>query len=184
MTEPQLMNAEAQRAREARRGLRWNVVTGPAPDPNHHQSVLCVLREISAPLRCSFSPGLAILITCVACNRADPDTVRLPESAVRRGEDPPVMINAQTPVEYPPTLFARGIEGKVLLRLYVDETGALTADSTRVAESSGYPALDSAALAAVPSFKFAPAMKNGAPVAGTFLQPIHFRHPQAGGTTP
>lgn len=127
----------------------------------------------------------AVLLASHGCRGSDSDTIRLPENAtVRRGEDPPVMINAQTPVEYPPTLFARGIEGKVILRLYADEAGAVTGDSTRVAESSGYPALDSAAIAAVPNFRFAPAMKNGAPVAGTFLQPVHFRHPQAGGTTP
>lgn len=121
----------------------------------------------------------------LACGGAQDSTVRLPEnSATKKGEDPPVMVNAQTPVEYPAALFARGIEGKVILRLFADSNGALLSDSTRVAESSGYPALDSAALAAVPQFKFAPALKDGEPVAGAFLQPVHFRHPQAGGTTP
>jgi periplasmic protein TonB len=103
---------------------------------------------------------------------------------VRRSEDPPVMVNPDPPVEYPPALFARGIEGKVILRLYVDTAGLVAPESTRVAESSGYPALDSAALAAVPKFQFAPALHNGSPVSATFLQPVHFRHPQAGGTTP
>jgi TonB family protein len=81
-------------------------------------------------------------------------------------------------------LFSRGIEGKVLLRLHVDESGRLVAESTRIAESSGYPALDSAALGAADRFRFAPALRGGTPVAATFLQPIHFRHPEAGGTTP
>jgi protein TonB len=111
--------------------------------------------------------------------------VRLPENApVRRSEDPPVAVNPASPVEYPPALFARGIEGKVLLRLHADEAGQISPESTKVAESSGYPALDSAALAAVPRFRFAPALRNGTPVAATFMQPVHFRHPQAGGTTP
>ncbi|HWA15460.1 MAG TPA: energy transducer TonB [Gemmatimonadales bacterium] len=136
-------------------------------------------------LRCGPTLIFAYLVLLGACSGAPDSTVRLPEnSATRKGEDPPVMVNPQTPVEYPAALFARGIEGKVILRLYADTAGALVAESTRVAESSGYPALDSAALAAVPQFKFAPALKDGAPVAGAFLQPVHFRHPQAGGTTP
>ena len=43
-------------------------------------------------------------------------------------------------------LLEQGIEGRVLLRLYADSIGTLAPDSTRVAESSGYPALDSAAV--------------------------------------
>jgi periplasmic protein TonB len=120
----------------------------------------------------------------LACSRSDSNTVRLPDQSARRGDEPPVMINPVSPVEYPRTLFARGIEGKVVLRLRVDEAGRLVGDSTKIAESSGYPALDSAALGAVPRFRFAPALRNGTPVAATFLQPIHFRHPEAGGTTP
>jgi TonB family protein len=120
----------------------------------------------------------------LSCNRSDGNTVRLPNQTARRGDEPPVMINPVSPVEYPPMLLARGIEGKVVLRLRVDESGRLDADSTKLAESSGYPALDSAAMSAVPQFRFAPALHNGSPVAATFLQPIHFRHPEAGGTTP
>lgn len=94
------------------------------------------------------------------------------------------MINAESPVEYPAALFARGIEGRVILRLHADDSGRLIPDSTKVAESSGYPSLDSAAVSAVPRFRFAPALRNGTPVAATFLQPVHFRHPDAGGSTP
>ena len=129
--------------------------------------------------------ALLALLTVAACNRSSADTVALPdESPARRGDDAPVMVNPESPVEYPAALYARGIEGKVVLRLFVDETGQLRSDSTRVAESSGYPALDSAALAAVPSFRFAPALRNGTAVSATFLQPVHFRHPEAGGVTP
>ena len=69
-------------------------------------------------------------------------------------------------------------EGRVLLRLFADSTGALVADSTRVAESSGYPALDSAALGGAADLRFSPALRHGRPVAGAFLQPIHFRNPR------
>jgi periplasmic protein TonB len=124
------------------------------------------------------------LLLLTACGGADSGTVRLPDETARRGDDPPIAVNAESPVAYPATLFARGIEGKVVLRLHVDELGRLAPDSTSIAESSGYPALDSAALAGVPKLRFAPALRNGAPVAATFLQPVYFRHPEAGGTTP
>ena len=111
-------------------------------------------------IRVHRAPGALLLL--LACSRPEPNTVRLPENpAVRRGDDPPVAVNPETPVEFPPALFARGIEGKVILRLFVDEAGRLSPESTRVAESSGYPALDSAALAAVGRFRFAPALRNG-----------------------
>ena len=55
----------------------------------------------------------------------------------------------RVPVRYPPALLEQGIEGQVLLRLYVDSAGQVIPDSTRIAESSGYPALDSAALVGV-----------------------------------
>ncbi|HXI20140.1 MAG TPA: energy transducer TonB [Gemmatimonadales bacterium] len=131
------------------------------------------------------SLSLALVLLLAGCSRPESNTMRLPENpAVHRAEDPPVVINPESPVEYPPALFARGIEGNVVLHLFVDESGRLAPESTRVVESSGYPALDSAALAGVSRFRFAPALRNGTPVATSFLQPVHFRHPQAGGTTP
>lgn len=130
------------------------------------------------------SAHLPICLAVLACSKPD-DTVKLPQqSASPKGDDPPVMLNAESPVVYPAALLAEGIGGKVILRMYVDTAGRIAQDSTRIAESSGYPALDSAALRAAPEFRFAPALHNGAPVAASFLQPVHFRHPQAGGTTP
>ena len=129
-------------------------------------------------------PSTCLVILLAACSQPDSSTIPLPPDLPNRGDAPPVMINPEPPIEYPPALFAQGIEGKVVLRLYLDEHGVLVNDSTRIAESSGYPALDSAAVNAAPKFHFAPALRNETPVAGLFLQPIHFRHPQAGGTTP
>jgi TonB family protein len=68
-----------------------------------------------------------------------------------------------------------------VLRLFVDSTGRLVPESSRVAESSGYPALDSAALAGARQLRFAPARRHGLPVATAFLQPVEFRHPEAAG---
>jgi TonB family protein len=98
-------------------------------------------------------------------------------------EQPPVAVNPIPPVRYPPALLERGIEGRVLLRLYVDDSGKVVPDSTRIAESSGYPALDSAALAGAPKLKFSPALHQGQPTPALFLQPVQFRSPHSRSTT-
>jgi protein TonB len=129
--------------------------------------------------------GLA-LGAALACGSKDDGTVRLADgdtvASTDPADQPPVAVNPVSPVEYPATLREQGIEGRVLLRLYADAQGTLVAESTKVAESSGYPALDSAALAGAPKLRFSPARRNGRPVGGAFLQPIHFRNPRTRST--
>ena len=130
---------------------------------------------------------LILLALLAACTGKGDGTVSLPSRPVegpRANELPPVPLNPNSPVDYPPALAAQGIEGTVLLRLMVDTSGIIVRDSTRVAESSGYPALDSAAMQAVPSLRYAPAERDGAKVAMAFLQPIYFRTPQGRVVTP
>ncbi|HEX9730197.1 MAG TPA: TonB family protein [Gemmatimonadales bacterium] len=117
------------------------------------------------------------MLACRAEPPADPET-DAGTAADPRGFEPPIVINAEAPVRYPPELFLQKAQGTVVLRLFVDESGMLIADSTRIAEGSGHSALDSAALAAVPDMRFAPARREGVPVATAFLQPVHFRHPE------
>jgi protein TonB len=93
-------------------------------------------------------------------------------------QEVPVALNADAPIQYPPKLFDRSVEGDVVLRLFVDSTGRVVPESSRVGESSGYRALDSAALAGVKKLRYAPARRQGSPVAAAFLQRIEFRHPQ------
>lgn len=123
------------------------------------------------------------LLLALACERRPDGTMRLPyedvSSAESTADQPPVAINPVSPMEYPQALLDQGIEGRVLLRLYVDTTGRLLADSTRIAESSGYPALDSAAIAGAAGLRFSPALRNGRAVAAPFLQPVHFRNPRS-----
>jgi protein TonB len=104
-----------------------------------------------------------------------------PAAAGSPADQPPVAINPVTPMVYPPALLEQGIEGRVLLRLFADAQGKLIPDSIRVAESSGYPALDSAALTGARELRFSPALRNGRPVSAPFLQPVHFRHPRSQG---
>jgi TonB family protein len=86
-----------------------------------------------------------------------------------------VALNPDVPIAYPAALFEQKIEADVTLRLFVDSTGRLLPESTRVAESSNYPALDSAALAGSAGLRFAPAKRHGIAVATAFLQPVEFR---------
>lgn len=122
--------------------------------------------------------SLVAVGTILACGRTgasddDTATIEVPEF------EPPVAINAEPPVSYPARLFREGVEGTVVLLLFVDATGKLALDSTRIQDGSGYPSLDSAVLAGVSAMEFAPARRNGTPVATWFLQPVHFRQPQA-----
>jgi TonB family protein len=143
---------------------------------------------------CRGRPSIRHWVLCLgaavisACGREDDGTVRLVDHASSvpaiPPEEPPVAINPVSPVRYPSALLAQGIEGRVLLRLYTDSTGRLIPDSTRIAESSGYPALDSAALAGSAELRFSPALHQGQPVAAPFLQPVQFRNPRSGSAIP
>ena len=139
------------------------------------------------PLRSSDSGWLIALVLLLGCKAPNDAVVQLPNGPSaqdRKRDEPPVAVNPDVPVDYPPALYQQGIEGRVLLRLYVDSTGALVRDSTKIAESSGYPAFDSAAVAAVPRLRFAPGRRDGVAVGMRFAQPIVFKHPQPAGVTP
>jgi len=121
-------------------------------------------------------PRVRILLAlgAAACGRSSGgDAVTTPPPA----EEAPVAINAEVPVAYPPALFDRGVDGEVKLKLFAYSTGKLVAESTKILESSGYPAMDSAALAGAPKLRFAPGRRHGLPVATAFQQAIEFRHP-------
>jgi len=96
-------------------------------------------------------------------------------------QEPPVALNGDSPIQYPPRLYDQKVEGDVILRLFVDSAGRLLPESSRVADPSGYPALDSAALMGARKLHFAPARRHGLAIATAFLQPVEFRHPQASG---
>jgi protein TonB len=120
---------------------------------------------------------LIVLVASWACAKdGNPPAATPAESVTSRNYDPPAATNAESPVHYPARLYDQSVEGTVMLRLYVTATGTVVAESTRVAESSGYAALDSAAVAGVPAMTFAPARRDGQPVAAAFLQPVYFRH--------
>lgn len=96
-----------------------------------------------------------------------------------RPDEPPVMVNRELPFRYPPSLYARKIQGNVTLRLFVDRDGRVLADSTRVEISSGISSLDSAAVTGSQELHFIPAKLHGEPLGVSVLFPVYFRHPEA-----
>jgi protein TonB len=90
----------------------------------------------------------------------------------------PVMLNKELPFRYPPALYAGKVQGNVTLRIHIDSTGAVWPESTIVVESSGYPALDSAAVKGSQQLRFEPAKLRGKPLGISILLPIFFRHPK------
>ena len=123
-------------------------------------------------------PALVLGSFLLACGGGGEPPEEQASNSAPPAFEAPVVINPESPVNYPPDLWQQQVEGTVVLRLHVDDKGNVVPDSTKVAETSGNPALDSAALKAVPDMRFAPARRGGQPVATTFLQPVHFRHQQ------
>ena len=74
------------------------------------------------------------------------------------------MLNTELPFRYPPALYAEKVQGNVTLRLFIDRDGRVAPDSTRVEESSGIPALDSAAMKGSRELRFVPAKLRGEPM--------------------
>jgi TonB family protein len=73
---------------------------------------------------------------------------------------------------YPPTLRDAGIGGVVVVWFHIDDAGRVT--DTRVAQSSGYPQLDAAAIEVSDLFVFSPALNNDQHVPVWVQFPITF----------
>jgi TonB family protein len=95
-------------------------------------------------------------------------------------DERPQMLNDELPFRYPVPQYLARVQGNVMLRLFLDASGRVVSDSTRVVEASGHDALDSAALAGASQLRFRPARLRGTAIPVSLLFPVHFRHP--GGT--
>ncbi|MFW6200801.1 MAG: energy transducer TonB, partial [Gemmatimonadota bacterium] len=84
----------------------------------------------------------------------------------------PVPLFEEVPIQYPLSLWDEQVEGTTVLRVWVSENGSV--DSTRVMESSGYEAFDSAAMRGGSRLRFEPATRGGEPVGIWAEVPVHF----------
>ena len=111
---------------------------------------------------------LVALLVCAACGRGG-------DGVVRQGTEMPVVINSESPFQYPADLFDQGVEGEVRLRLFVDPQGRVVPESTKVASSSGTPGFDSTAVRGSADLRFAPGQRDGQPIGMAFYLPVVFR---------
>ena len=117
-------------------------------------------------LACGHSKGVQRVAQAFRTGAVHPDEV-------------PRLVTADLPFRYPADMYARRAQGNVMLRLFVDSNGLVRRDSTRVDESSGYAALDSAAVRGSIDLRFVPAKVRGEPMGIAVLFPVYFRHPEA-----
>jgi TonB family protein len=85
----------------------------------------------------------------------------------------PSLAEGNAPAAYPLSARRRGEEGTTVVRARVDATGSVA--HAEVARSSGVEAIDEAAVAAVRSWRFLPALDKGNPVASDVELPVVFR---------
>ena len=131
------------------------------------------LRGLRAPL--------ALVLAMTACV-GNEDKKKMAEAFAGGGARPdelPVVLNDTMPFRYPPALYAQRVQGNTTLRIFIDANGHVVPDSTSVAEPSGYPSLDSAAVVGSRTLRFVPAKKGGQGMAISILFPVYWRHPQA-----
>jgi protein TonB len=94
-------------------------------------------------------------------------------SAAAFGVSRAVSIVRNMPPDYPAAARRRGLQGRVVVRVEVDAEGI--PDDIEVIASSGHDLLDRRAVETVREWRFAPALRDGTPVAELIDVPIVFR---------
>jgi len=130
-------------------------------------------------MKSSVFMALLIGVSIVGCQKQDGGADQKFPGVGPRPDVLPVMLNKDLPFRYPPSLYAKKVQANVMLRVFIDKEGQLVSESTHVAESSGYPPLDSAAVKGSNELRFIPAKTHGEPVPVSILFPVYFRHPEA-----
>jgi len=112
----------------------------------------------------------------VARATAEPPTVAASPPLKAEAATPPVFNAAylgNTDAKYPLAARRNGDEGKVMLLVKVSAEGVPV--KVDVFQSSGFPALDRAALDAVRAWRFVPARQSGKAVEGEVRVPVVFQ---------
>jgi len=127
--------------------------------------------ESAAPPSHSVPPPVARITTESSTIAASPSPSPKAEAAT-----PPVFNAAylgNTEAKYPLSARRNGDEGKVMLLVKVSAEGVPV--KVDVLQSSGFPALDRAALDAVRAWRFVPARQSGKAVEGEVRVPVVFQ---------
>lgn len=95
--------------------------------------------------------------------------------------EPPRPLTAESPFEFPISLWDEGIEGETRLMVHVTAAGEV--DTAYVKDSSGYAEFDSAAIAGVGNLRFAPGRKGDKRVDHWVILPVKFTKEGASVTT-
>ena len=127
------------------------------------ESVLSEEEVITPP-----SPPVEMVETSVP----EPVPVPAPVGPVTLSTELSVTCPELSPPSYPSLSRRLGEEGKLVLRVELDENGHVSTAS--VVESSSYKRLDEAALTVVKTWRCNPSLRNGQPVRAVALQPFNF----------
>ena len=141
------------------------------PEPAQQAPVITTSTEVSTTFSAPAVPQTPVqpaIETVVAAPVAPPALAPAPVVAPRFDAD---YLNNPAPA-YPLLSRRMGEEGKVMLRVHVDERGL--PDDVQLKSSSGFPRLDATALDTVRHWKFVPARRGDSPVAAWVLVPISF----------
>ena len=95
-----------------------------------------------------------------------------PAGPVALGSELSVTCPERSAPHYPPLSRRFGEEGKVVLRVELNEDGRVSVGAC--SQSSGFTRLDESALAAVKTWSCRPAKRDGQPVRAVALQPFNF----------
>ena len=112
----------------------------------------------------SFRPGSQPGSRCTVCRPKHVSTL------ADRAE--PELISGPKRPKYPPSALDRGIEGSVTLEYTINTEGSVT--GVKVTKSSGNSDLDRAAVSAVESRKYKPAVQGGIPRSFRKRETVHF----------
>ena len=97
--------------------------------------------------------------------------VPTPQPKITGGVTMPRRLDNRPPI-YPAPASMQRLEGTVLLRVHLSADGSV--GQLEIITSSGHPILDAAAVRAVRTWHYAPAMRGGQGVPFTFRQPVRF----------
>jgi len=122
----------------------------------------------SEPLAASFQPEPEPEPVAVA----EPPPAQMPAGPITLSSELSVACPQLNAPAYPALSRRLGEEGKLVLRVELDEKGHV--NEAQVVNSSGFKRLDEAAMTAVKTWRCNPPVRNGQPVRAVALQPFNF----------